>query len=85
MECKGGGGVGGVSGSGGMVHNARTTAMPQPQHQQQQQPQPPTLPGIDRDAYFSQHREAASDLMGVMGVDGKLYRSDISAKPKRAR
>jgi hypothetical protein len=80
-----------------MIHNARTAAVPQSSSQQPQQqqkggvynpngqPAPPALPGIDREAYYSQQREAASDLMGVMGVDGKLYRSDVTAKTKRAR
>ena len=41
-----------------------------------------SLPGIDRDAYFAQQREAANELMGVVGIDGKLYRSDV-AKPSK--
>ena len=43
-----------------------------------------SLPGIDREAYFRQQRAAANEMMGVMGIDGKLYRSDV-AKPSKSR
>jgi hypothetical protein len=36
-----------------------------------------TLPVIERGTYFAPAREVSTEMMGVKGADGRLYRSDV--------
>jgi len=49
-------------------------------------PANPTLPEIDREAFFDAQREAASTMYGAEGVNGMLYKPDpqhARGKPQR--